>query len=587
MLPIGSRMIYEKQEKLVTKMENSMKLMDKIMSKATDMMENMVEVTRLNLERERVKLRSLELEAEKKNEKVEKIDKPEIRAQRATIEETKCFRCNKLGHMAKDCPLAEHGAWFCYYCQEVRGHKGDSCPNSGKEANRFRGKRYADKVVNKNIKKKGKFEPRGTKRVNDKGKITKLQNFKKTSTKTATEDKSKEGKIGVVRLIKDRNSAKELVNFIADSGATDHIVNKSMILSNFEKCNDRVIKCVNKNELADISIDGKGDLLLISNTKENKVIKLTNVMATKEVSENLLSLRKLADAGFSIYLDDKLLKVYNKLTNKTVFEGKYEKPNWIIQFEVKNKYIEDKDNVECAVYKCRAAIVPHCEFPEQSRANIRNNEISISEGELNERNNVDSAIGRENEGELTNVNNSNTESEQAIKLEDIQTIENIEEMFESLVTEKVKKLEKINEAMLWHVRLGHASLNYLKQLQKVEKRLENVKFDNSILECEVCIMAKMTKLPLKENRSRAQRPLQVIHTDIMGPNKPTSYPGQKRFIITFIDDYSRLAKAYSLKTKDESGEALEKYLISARNLLGKEEKLCYVKSDQGIHGRYI
>ncbi|XP_039303108.1 uncharacterized protein LOC120357207 [Solenopsis invicta] len=141
MLPIGSRMIYEKQEKLVTKMENSMKLMDKIMSKATDMMENMVEVTRLNLERERVKLRSLELEAEKKNEKVEKIDKPEIRAQRATIEETKCFSCNKLGHMAKDCPLAEHGAWFCYYCQEVRGHKGDSCPNSGKEANRFRGKR--------------------------------------------------------------------------------------------------------------------------------------------------------------------------------------------------------------------------------------------------------------------------------------------------------------------------------------------------------------------------------------------------------------------------------------------------------------
>ncbi|XP_077270818.1 uncharacterized protein LOC143902014, partial [Temnothorax americanus] len=274
----------------------------------------------------------------------------------------------------------------------------------------------------------------------------------------------------------------------------------------------------------------------------------------KEVSENLLSLRKLADAGFSIYLDDKVFKVYNKLTNKIVFEGIYEKPNWIMQFEVKNNNIEDNESVECAVYRCRAEIVPHCESPEQSQANIQTSELSISEGELDERDNVGSAIGRENEGELTNVNenieHNNAELDQVIKLEDIQTLENIEEMCESSVIEKVKKLEKINEAMLWHVRLGHASLNYLRQLQKVKKRLETVKFDNSILECEVCIMAKMAKLPFKENRNRAQRPLQVIHTDIMGPLKHTSYPGRKRFIITFIEDYSRLAKAYSLKTKE-------------------------------------
>ncbi|XP_071573295.1 uncharacterized protein [Temnothorax nylanderi] len=586
-LPIGSRMIYEKQEKLVAKMDNSMQMLDKIMTKATEMMENMVEVSRINLEKEKVKLRRLEVN-NKNTQKLRNVDliRRQSNLKEMTADEIKCYRCNKMGHMAKDCPLAELGAWFCYYCQEVRGHKGDSCPNAGAQANRFRGKRYLNKTVNNNIKKKGRFVQKGTKRVDNKGKITKIQPAKKPiPTKTAKEGKSEEGKLRMVKLIEDRESPKELVNFIVDSDATDHIVNKNIILSNFEKCNNRVIKCANKNELADISIDGKGDLLLLTNEKEKKVIKLTNVIATKEVSENLLSLRKLADARFSIYLDDKLFKVYNKLTNKIVFEGIYEKPNWIIQFEVKNNNIEDNDNVECAVYRCRAEIVPHCELPEQSQANIQTNELSISERELDERDNVGSAIGRENEGELANVNenieHNNTELEQVIKLEDIQTIENIEEMCESSVIEKVKKLEKINEAMLWHVRLGHASLNYLRQLQKVEKRLENVKFDNSILECEVCIMAKMAKLPFKENRNRAQRPLQVIHTDIMGPIKPTSYPGQKRFIITFIDDYSRLAKAYSLKTKDESGKALEKYLISARNLLGKEEKLCYVKSDQG------
>ena len=141
--------------------------------------------------------------------------------------------------------------------------------------------------------------------------------------------------------------------------------------------------------------------------------------------------------------------------------------------------------------------------------------------------------------------------------------------------------EKYNEAMLWHVRLGHTSLSYLKKLQKVIKSLEKVKFDDSILECEVCIMAKMEKLPFKESRKRAERPLQVIHTDTMGPIKPTPYPGLKRFIVVFVDDYSRFAIAYSVKSKDEAGEALKKYLVSARNLLGKNEKICYIKFDQG------
>ncbi|XP_011858481.1 PREDICTED: uncharacterized protein LOC105556037 [Vollenhovia emeryi] len=265
----------------------------------------------------------MQLEAEIKNESREKPEKMEVRAQRATAEEdirqVKCFRCNRMGHMAKNCPLAESGAWFCYYCQEVRGHKGDSCPNAGAQANKPRGKRYLNKTVNTNIKKKGKFEQRGTKRVNNKGKITKIQKAKKpTPTKT-----------------------------------------------------------------------------------------------TKEV-----------------------------------LEGIYEEPNWIIQFEVKNNNVEDNDNVECVVYRCRADIVSHCELPEQSQANIQNNELSISEGELEKKDNDGSAIGRENEGELTNVSedteHNNTELEQVIKLEDIQTIENIEEMFESSVTEKIVRDSFLN-----------------------------------------------------------------------------------------------------------------------------------------------
>ena len=106
----------------------------------------------------------MQLETETKSKIEKKIEKPEIKAQRATAEENtkqvKCYRCNRMGHMAKDCPLAESEAWFCYYCQEIRGHKGDSCPNAGTQANRFRGKIYLNKTVNK----KDKFEQKGTKK---------------------------------------------------------------------------------------------------------------------------------------------------------------------------------------------------------------------------------------------------------------------------------------------------------------------------------------------------------------------------------------------------------------------------------------
>ena len=111
--------------------------------------------------------------------------------------------------------------------------------------------------------------------------------------------------------------------------------------------------------------------------------------------------------------------------------------------------------------------------------------------------------------------------------------------------------------------------------------MEKVKFDDSILECKVCIMAKMEKLPFKETRKRAERPLQVIHTDTMGPIEPTTYPGLKRFIVVFVDGYSRFAIAYSVKSKDDADEALKKYLVSARYLLGKDEKICCNRSDQG------
>ena len=152
------------------------------------------------------------------------------------------------------------------------------------------------------------------------------------------------------------------------------------------------------------------------------------------------------------------------------------------------------------------------------------------------------------------------------------------------------EIKKILDWMLWHMRLGHASLNYRRQLQKIHNELKDIKFDESIKDCEICILAKMEKQPFTEIRTRADKPLYRIHTDLMGPIKPVSLPGENKFIISFIDDFSRYTKIYSVKKKHQVGECLRKNLQNTRNILGDNKKVCYIRADNAkeyLHGSFL
>lgn len=113
---------------------------------------------------------------------------------------------------------------------------------------------------------------------------------------------------------------------------------------------------------------------------------------------------------------------------------------------------------------------------------------------------------------MTDKNKINLNLEHIIKIDDLKSFENIEKMMIYNLIKNINSKNKINDSMMWHIRLGHASLKYMQKLQKIEGALSKVKFDESILNCEVCIMAKMDKIPFIETRTRASKPLQYTRT---------------------------------------------------------------------------
>jgi hypothetical protein len=122
--------------------------------------------------------------------------------------------------------------------------------------------------------------------------------------------------------------------------------------------------------------------------------------------------------------------------------------------------------------------------------------------------------------------------------------------------------EKSNEVSLynWHRRMGHRSMKTIVDMTKgavTKIVLKDVPGDIPKLDsCPSCALTKVQRLPFKDGRMRATKPLELIHGDLVGP-MPVESVGHCKYGFILVDDYSRASWVLPLRAKSDAPTAFE------------------------------
>ena len=148
------------------------------------------------------------------------------------------------------------------------------------------------------------------------------------------------------------------------------------------------------------------------------------------------------------------------------------------------------------------------------------------------------------------------------------------------ISNKKQKVSNDDQTYLWHLRLGHISLDRINRLTK-DGPLRELSV-GTLPVCESCLEGKMTKRSFSGKRKRAEEPLELVHSDVCGPLNVQARGGYEYFI-SFIDDFSRYGYIYLMQRKSEAYEKFKEFRAEAEKQLGKTLKT--FRSDRG--GEYL
>jgi transposase InsO family protein len=132
---------------------------------------------------------------------------------------------------------------------------------------------------------------------------------------------------------------------------------------------------------------------------------------------------------------------------------------------------------------------------------------------------------------------------------------------------------------LWHQRLGHPGSKNLERLQ-TDDMVKGISTSLSPCHslCDVCVRGKQTRESYQRSPESATERLQLIHLDVVGELPVPGAVGE-RYMLTVLDDFSRLGDSMALSSKSQVGGAVKKIILYLENQTSHNVKV--VRSDRG------
>jgi hypothetical protein len=110
-------------------------------------------------------------------------------------------------------------------------------------------------------------------------------------------------------------------------------------------------------------------------------------------------------------------------------------------------------------------------------------------------------------------------------------------------------LGKEDESWLWHRIMGHMHFDNLVKVNKREavREIPQITKPTNTL-CKHCQQGKQTKTRFKSKEYSTTKPLEIVHTNLVGPTTTKGLKGERYFML-LVDDYTRMTAVCFLKNK--------------------------------------